>query len=74
MVTFWYVPSSGDVNAFNQALIKEIHKDGRVFISSTMIDGIFTLRLAVLVFRSHLKEVDLTIQILKEKVAELDKR
>ncbi len=72
VVTYWYVPSSGDINAFNQALIKEIHKDGRVFISSTMIDGRFTLRLAVLVFRSHLEEVDLTIQILKEKVAELD--
>jgi len=74
VVTFWYVPSSGDVNVFNQALIKEIHKDGRVFISSTMIDGRFTLRMAVLVFRSHLEEVDLTILILKEKVAELEKR
>jgi glutamate/tyrosine decarboxylase-like PLP-dependent enzyme len=72
VVTYWYVPSSGDINAFNQALIKEIHKDGRVFISSTMIDGRFTLRLAVLVFRSHLEEVDLLIEILKEKTAELD--
>ena len=47
IVIFRYVPQHGDANAFNQALINAIHKDGRIFITSTMIDGQFTLRLAI---------------------------
>jgi glutamate/tyrosine decarboxylase-like PLP-dependent enzyme len=68
VATYRWVPESGDANAFNQALVEEIHRDGRIFISSTMLDGSFVLRLAVLTFRSHLETIDLTLRILKEKV------
>jgi aromatic-L-amino-acid decarboxylase len=63
------VPAKGDANLFNEHLLKEVHKDGRVFLSSTMLDGKFTLRLAVLSFRTHLRTIDLTLEILKEKAA-----
>jgi aromatic-L-amino-acid/L-tryptophan decarboxylase len=67
VVTYRYVPKRGDANDFNERLVKEIQRDGRIFLSSTMLDGKFTLRLAVLSFRTHLTTIDLTLQILKEK-------
>jgi glutamate/tyrosine decarboxylase-like PLP-dependent enzyme len=71
VATYRWVPSSGDANEFNAALIDEIHRDGRVFVSSTMLDGEFVLRLAALTFRSHLEHVDLLMDILQEKVKDL---
>ncbi len=71
VVTFRYIPGSGDADDFNQRLVKAIHDDGRVFLSSSMIDGKFILRLAVLVYRTHLADVDEAIEILGEKVAAL---
>ncbi len=44
-------------------------RDGRVFLSSTMLDGRFTLRAVILVFRTHLRTVDMAIRVLKEQVA-----
>lgn len=71
VVTFRYVPEHGDANAFNQRLVQAIHRDGRVFLSSSEIDDRFVLRLAILVYRTHLEDVDLAIAILREKVAAL---
>ena len=71
VVTFRYIPESGDHDTFNKQLVNEVQKDGRVFISSTMLNGKFTLRLAVLSFRTHLDTVDLLIKILKEKIENL---
>ncbi len=68
VVTFRYLPRDGDPNAFNQRLTDEIQKDGRVFLSTTQLDGRFVLRLAVLSFRTHLDTIDLALEILKEKV------
>ncbi|MCY7408885.1 MAG: aminotransferase class I/II-fold pyridoxal phosphate-dependent enzyme [Chitinophagales bacterium] len=59
-------------NDFNKRLIEEIQKDGRVFISSTMIDGKFTLRAAILAHRTHLKTVDTLLEMLGEKVRVLE--
>lgn len=68
VVTFRYIPKKGNKNKFNELLLKEIHKDGRVFLTSTIIDGKFTFRLALLAFRTHLATIELTIKILNEKV------
>jgi glutamate/tyrosine decarboxylase-like PLP-dependent enzyme len=68
VVTYRYVPKNGDANKFNEMLVKEVQKDGRVFLSSTMLDGKYILRLAVLSFRTHLDTINLTLQILKEKI------
>jgi glutamate/tyrosine decarboxylase-like PLP-dependent enzyme len=68
VVTYRYVPPRGSANAFNQRLIQEIVRDGRIFISSTQLDGQFVLRLAVLNFRTHIETIDLALEILAEKV------
>lgn len=69
--TYRWVPKNGDADAFNAALVQAIHRDGRVFISSTRIGGRNFLRLAVLHFRTHLETIDLALHILAEKIAEL---
>lgn len=73
VVTYRYVPRKGDANEFNERLIREVQRDGRVFISSTMLEGKFTLRLAVLCFRTHLRTIELAIEVLKEKVSQLER-
>jgi glutamate/tyrosine decarboxylase-like PLP-dependent enzyme len=60
-----------DENSFNAQLIKTVQDDGRIYISSTTIDGVFWLRLAVLVFRTHLQTIDQLLSILEEKRNEL---
>lgn len=74
VVVYRYVPKTGDPNAFNKQLIEEVVADGRVFISSTMLNGKFTLRFACLAFRTHLKTVDTLLQVLQEKVESLEKK
>jgi glutamate/tyrosine decarboxylase-like PLP-dependent enzyme len=72
IVTFRYVPRHGDPDTFNRKLVDAVQRDGRIFISSTMIDGRFTLRLAILSLRTHLETVDLAITILREKAKLLE--
>ncbi len=68
VVTFRYRPPEGDANEFNHTLVQAVQRDGRVFLSSTMLNGKFTLRLAVLAFRTHLDTIEKTLEILQEKV------
>lgn len=70
--TYRWIPKKGDANGFNKKLLEEVISDGRIFISSTMIDGKFTLRLACLAFRTHLKQINLLLNILKQKVKMLE--
>ncbi len=72
VVIFRYLPRSGDPNAFNRRIIEEVQRDGRIFLSSTMLEDRFILRLAVLAFRTHLDTIDLTLEILKQKVKYLE--
>jgi len=74
VVTYRYVPQKGDVNAFNKALVNAIQQEGTIFISSTTINGQFILRLAVLSFRTHLKEINLTLKLLKKHATLLEKQ
>ncbi|MEP7195302.1 MAG: aminotransferase class I/II-fold pyridoxal phosphate-dependent enzyme [Saprospiraceae bacterium] len=66
-----YVPDSGDANSFNADLVAEALEIGRIFISSTTIDGVYWIRLAVLSFRTHLREIDLLLNILKNGLSKL---
>ena len=72
VVTYRWVPKSGNADAFNQALVEETHRDGRVFLSSTTIDGTFWLRMAALAFRTHLDTIDLALEVLAEAVERLE--
>ena len=66
VVTFRYIPERGDVNQYNKRLIEAVQSDGRLFISSTLIDENFVLRLAVLHFRTHLVQINCILDLLEE--------
>lgn len=72
VVTFRYIPKYHDNNTFNAQLARAVLEDGRVFLSSTRINGKFVIRLVVLHFRTHLKHVEYVLDFLKHKAAELD--
>lgn len=55
-----------DSNEWNKKILEFVVKDGSVFLSSTTIDGIFWIRIAILSIRTHLREIELCLQILKE--------
>jgi len=63
--TFRLKSAEGKSDTINKEILKGIHADGRIFISSTQIHKEFHLRFACLSFRSHLREVDLFLDVLK---------
>jgi aromatic-L-amino-acid decarboxylase len=72
IVTYRWAPDGITLeraNAMNKAIIDGARHDGRVFLSSTMLEGRFTLRLAVLAFRTHRRTVDLAVEVLREQSA-----
>ncbi len=60
-----------DRDGFNRRLLDEIRADGRCFFSSTMIKGEFWIRCAVLNFRTHLREIQLALDVIEEKIEKL---
>jgi aromatic-L-amino-acid/L-tryptophan decarboxylase len=72
IVTYRWAPpgmSPAAVDRLNQAIVDGVRRDGRVFLSSTLLDGRFTLRMAVVGFRTHRRTIDLALRVLKEQVA-----
>ncbi len=65
VVAYRYMPDSGDANDFNKRLMETIHADGEIFISSTMLNGMYVLRFACLSFRTHLVHVDKLLAMLQ---------
>jgi len=63
---FRHAPPGRDANEVNARLIERVQADGRVFLSSTHLDGHHWLRLAVLAFRTTRKTIDLTLDVLRE--------
>lgn len=55
-----------DSDAQNKKVLDYIQKDGRIFISSTVLDNKLTLRAAILSFRTHKKDIDLFLELLKK--------
>lgn len=71
IVTFRWAPrgtGQEQANQINQEIVDRVRRDGRVFLSSTLIDGRFTLRMAALAFRTHRRTIDLALGILREQV------
>ncbi|HWV98731.1 MAG TPA: aminotransferase class V-fold PLP-dependent enzyme [Candidatus Acidoferrum sp.] len=66
VVTFRWLPGTGDPDAYNQRLLNAVQRDGRVFLTSTRLNGHFWIRLAVLCATTHQEHIDLALEILKE--------
>jgi len=74
VVTYRYIPAKGNANSFNKKLLEYVQVDGRVFISSTMLNNQFILRFACLSFRTHRATVDTLLEILRQGVRTLERR
>jgi glutamate/tyrosine decarboxylase-like PLP-dependent enzyme len=61
--------SDAEVDAVNQRIVDGVRRDGRVWLSSTLLDGRFTIRLAAVTHRTHRRTVDLAIRVLTEQAA-----
>ncbi len=69
VVTFrWEAPRGDDTRAdrVNRRILDRVLADGRVFLSSTLLDGRFTLRFAIVVHRTHRAEIDLALAMVSE--------
>lgn len=66
VVVFRWKPAQGNADRYNQHLLKTIQQDGRVFLTSTRLNGQFWLRLAVGCAATHREHIDLALQILKQ--------
>ena len=62
VVAFRYLPGSGEIEQYNERLIRHIQEEGRVMLSGTRVDGSFRLRCAILCFRTHLEHVDEAVE------------
>lgn len=60
---FRYRPRQGDIDQFNRRLVDAMKRDGRVFFSSTVVDGQFMVRFPLLSFRTHTETVDKAIDL-----------
>lgn len=71
IVTYRFIPKRGDVNAFNLALVNHLQQDGRIYVTSTRIGDKVVLRLAIISFRTHLDDLDESLEILNEHASAL---
>lgn len=70
VVMFRWTPPGRDPNEASDALVRRIHADGRVFLSSTVLDGRIWLRFGVLSFRTHKETADLALEVVKAGMEE----
>jgi aromatic-L-amino-acid decarboxylase len=73
IVTFRWAPPGMPLeraNEINRVIVDGMRRDGRVFISSTMLEDRFTLRMAILNFRTHRVTVDLGVRVLRQLVGD----
>lgn len=61
---FWYPVGGATENAFNQKLMEFIHADGRIFLSSTKINGKQVIRIAILSFRTKKETIDVCLDMI----------
>ncbi len=74
IVTFRWSPpgvSLERANRVNRKVLDGVRRDGRVFLSSTLLAGRFTLRMAATTHRTRLATIDRALRALREQVVAL---
>ena len=64
VIAFRYAPVGVDADSASERLLQHLQQEGRVMLSGTRIDGKFTIRCAILSFRTHAEHVDDAIEAL----------
>jgi len=71
IVTYRWAPAGvapEEADRMNRAIVDGVRREGSIFLSSTSLDGRFTLRMAALGHRTHLATIDRALEILSEQV------
>lgn len=68
---FWY-PFGQNEDTANSRLMDEIHRDGDVFLSSSIIGGRFVIRIAILAFRTKKETIDRAIAMIERCIARVE--
>jgi glutamate/tyrosine decarboxylase-like PLP-dependent enzyme len=63
-VSYFWFPAKNE-NDFNKKLLHEMHEDGSVFFSSTVLKGKFVIRVAILSFRTNIDTIDRSIKMIE---------
>ena len=71
-MAFRYLPSRGGPEDFNRRLLERIISSRRVFLSSTMVDGRFTIRACIVSHRTHRDRIEEAAEIIKRSAKELE--
>jgi aromatic-L-amino-acid decarboxylase len=69
---FWY-PVKSNQNEFNKRLMDYIHQDGSVFLSSTILDNKFVIRMAILSFRTKKATIDKALTMIEKSLKKTKK-
>ncbi len=73
VLPFRFRPQRGDVDAFNRKLLKNINGTKKLYFSSTLLRGEFTIRVCILGFRTHMEQVEEAFEIITSAARELMK-
>jgi aromatic-L-amino-acid decarboxylase len=73
VIAFRYRPKKGNVDDFNRKLLEKIIKSKKLFLSSTLLNREFVIRVCILSFRTHQAEVEEAFEIIQTAAQELEK-
>jgi aromatic-L-amino-acid decarboxylase len=62
------------VDEFNRKLLKTIVASKKLYLSSTLLNGEFVLRMCILGFRTHKPEVEGAWELIKKTAMDLEKQ
>jgi len=72
---FRYVPpraaSDAELDRLNERIMELVQKGGRAYLSNATVKGSFALRACITNFRTTKSDIDKTIEVIREAVAEL---
>jgi glutamate/tyrosine decarboxylase-like PLP-dependent enzyme len=69
---FRYHPREGDVDAFNRQLLKAIVASKKLYLSSTVLNEEFVIRICILGFRTHKPDVERAFELIKTTAQNLE--
>lgn len=72
-VSYFWFPLDENENSFNKRLMERIHQDGSIFLSSTVIDGRFVIRMAILSFRTKKDTIDNALKMIAKCLYQMKK-
>jgi glutamate/tyrosine decarboxylase-like PLP-dependent enzyme len=76
VIAFQYRPRGADdsqTDMFNRKLLERINRSQELFLSSTLLNGRFVIRVCILSFRTHLEEAQQAFEVIVDKARELNK-